>query len=193
MKRKLMMIACLCTLLMGCASKPVQQDMGESGEQQDVKTPVAENTVQTDIPEKDNSPKGYMFKSGDAVISVDQDMSEILAALGEPDSYFEAPSCAFEGKDKIYTYSHFVIYTYPQGDKDFVSSVVLMDDFVETPEGVYIGSALSDILKAYGTEYKEEKGSCTYSKDGMNLLFLYDEDEYVTSIQYISGILDAAN
>lgn len=193
MKKKAMMLVCLCALLAGCASKPVQQETGESGKPQDVKTPAATEDVQAGTPEKDNSPKGYLFKSGDLTISVDQDMSEVLAGLGEPDTYFEAPSCAFNGLDKIYTYSHFIIYTYPNGDKDYVSSVVLMDDFAETPEGICIGSSLSDVVKAYGTEYTETKGAYTYVKEGMNLLFLYDEEEYVTSIQYSSGILDSEN
>ena len=39
------------------------------------------------------------------VSSVNQDMTEVLAAEGEPLSYFEAESCAFNGLDKTYTYA----------------------------------------------------------------------------------------
>ena len=42
-------------------------------------------------------------------------------------SYFEAPSCAFDGIDKTYTYAGFELLTYPKDDKDYVSSVVLKD------------------------------------------------------------------
>lgn len=135
------------------------------------------------------SQKGYVFSCNGTTVAVDQDMATVLAGLGEAMSYFEAPSCAFEGLDKVYTYNGFVIDTYPQGEKDFVSAISLTDDVVTTPEGVYNGCSLADVTAAYGTNYTEEGGMVVYKKDGMKLCFIV-QDDTVTSIQYLSTVLD---
>lgn len=135
------------------------------------------------------SQKGYVFTHNGTTVSVDQDMSDVLKGLGEAASYFEAPSCAFEGLDKVYTYNGFTIDTYPQDGKDLVSAITLTDDIVTTAEGVYNGSSLADVTAAYGTDYAEEGGMVVYKKDGMKLCFIV-QDDVVTSIQYLSTVLD---
>lgn len=131
--------------------------------------------------------KGYVFETNGTTISVDADMAPIVAALGEPTSYFEAASCAFEGLDKVYTYNGFEINTYPSGDKDLVSSIVLKSDSVTTKEGAYIGMTL-DALKGIYSDAEEVNGSVTLEKDGMKLLFIIDGGA-VKSIQYLSNNL----
>jgi hypothetical protein len=135
--------------------------------------------------------KGYTFKSKGVEISVDANFAPILAELGEPNNYFEAPSCAFEGLDKIYTYSGFTVNTYPQGDDDFVSSIVLNDDSVTTTEGVYIGGTVDDMENAYGAAAVTDSGQFIYEKEGMKLGFiLSDEDDSIIAIEYMSKVLD---
>ena len=133
--------------------------------------------------------KGYVFSYQGTTVAVDQNMAEVLKGLGEASSYFEAPSCAFEGLDKVYTYNGFVIDTYPQGAQDLVSAISLTDDVVTTAEGVYNGCSLADVTAAYGTNYTEEGGMVVYRKDGMKLCFIV-QDDTVTSIQYLSTVLD---
>ena len=60
-------------------------------------------------------------------VAIDADMAQLLQELGDPQSYFEAASCAFEGLDKTYTYSGFTITTRPE-DADLVTSILLTDD-----------------------------------------------------------------
>lgn len=127
----------------------------------------------------------YVFQSGTATVSIDQDMAEVLAALGEPKSCFEAESCAFEGLDKTYTYSGFVINTRPDGEKDYVSSIVLTDDSVTTPEGVYIGSTAADVTAAYGESDSALDTLLTYTKGGCVLNFILDGGT-VISIEYLA-------
>lgn len=193
MKKKLFAIMiCSVLCLAACGKKDAKE---ETKQPQDVKTEQqdsvnkTENTAQG---EEKKEPVGYFFTNESVNIYMDQDIAEIVKGIGEPVSYFEAASCAFEGLDKVYTYDHFVINTYPLGGKDLVSSVVLMDDLVETPEGAYIGCSAKDVVDAYGSDYKETAGAYTYSKDGMDLMFLFDGDS-VKSIQYFSGILNTAN
>lgn len=151
---------------------------GESGEGQESQ-------------QADSSPeeifKGYVFKVGDVTVEVDGDVAPVIEALGEPASYFEAASCAFEGLDKIYTYNGYEIDTYPAQERDLVSAVILKDDSVSTAEGICIGDSLEKLLEAYG-EGAQENGMLVYSRDGMKLCFILQEDS-VVSIEYRSTAL----
>ena len=132
--------------------------------------------------------KGYLFKYGDVTVSVDQKASEVVDKLGTY-TYYEAPSCAFNGLDKIYTYPSFEIDTYPEGDSDYVSAIIFKDDMVETLEGACIGMEKSKVVKLYGEPTETSGTLAVYSKDGMQLRFIYGSDDCVTSIQYMSGVL----
>jgi len=136
-----------------------------------------------------NDSKGYVFEYDGQTIVIDDNAASTIAALGEPVSYFEAASCAFEGLDKMYTYSSFELDTYPTGDDDFVSAIIFKDDSISTPEGIRIGSSLADVTAAYGDSYEEEVGQIVYTKDGMTLTFVIADDT-VASIEYNSTVLD---
>lgn len=143
--------------------------------------------VQSNAPTESQAPAApdtYVFLSGDFAISIDQDMAEVLAALGEPQSYFEAASCAFEGLDKIYTYPGFQITTRPDGDKDYVNSILLTDDSVTTPEGIYIGCLKEDVLEAYKCSADGPDGSLMLTLDNTTLSFIF-QDGKVLSIEYL--------
>ena len=85
------------------------------------------------------------------------EIAPIVAALGQPQNYMESPSCAFTGLDKIYTYPHFMIYSYPMNNVDYVYMVTLTDDIVSTDEGVKIGIDISSAVTA--TEITIRKSS----------------------------------
>lgn len=161
--------------------------VGCGGDKKVISGDVDNKAPQSTESSQGSTVKGYVLKSKNATISIDGDMAPVAEALGEPVSYFEAASCAFEGLDKIYTYNGFVVETYPSGGKDLVSSIVIKDDSVKTPEGITIGSTKDEMVKAYG-DYTEETGMCVYKKDGMKLCFLLKNDS-VSSIQYKSTVL----
>lgn len=131
--------------------------------------------------------KGYVFVASGVTVEVDADMAPVLQALGEPASYFEAASCAFEGLDKIYTYNSFEIDTYPLQDQDLVSAIILKDDSVTTAEGICIGDSLEKLQETYG-EGAQENGMLVYEKDGMKLCFILQDDNII-SIEYRSTAL----
>ena len=131
--------------------------------------------------------KGYVFVAGGVTVEMDADITPILQALGEPMSYFEAASCAFEGLDKIYTYNSFEIDTYPAQDKDLVSAVILKDDSVTTAEGICIGDSLEKLQETYGDGI-QESGMLVYEKDDMKLCFILQDDSII-SIEYRSTAL----
>lgn len=137
---------------------------------------------------------GYIFNvqvgSENVSVTTDIEMADVLDELGEAASYFESASCAFEGLDKVYTYDHFRIETYPDGDKDIISSIVLLDDLIATPEGISIGMTEQDVENAYGTDCEDIKGMKVYTKDEKHLAFLI-RDGVIESIQYNSAVLDS--
>ena len=131
--------------------------------------------------------RGYVLTVNNVTVEVDAEAAPIVEALGEPVSYFEAASCAFEGLDKIYTYNSFEIDTYPSQDKDLVSAVILKDDSIATAEGVCIGDSLEKLQEVYG-EAAQENGMLIYAKDGMKLCFIIQDDSII-SIEYRSTAL----
>ncbi len=154
--------------------------MGQNAMEGDATAPVQTNNTSLD---------DYVFEYKGVKISLDMNTNEFLSALGEPLHYYEVKSCAFEGMDKIYTYTSFEISTYPNGANDLVSSIYFKDDTVTTQEGAYLGMAKSDVLALYGSNYTESAGAYVYSKGGMELHFIFD-GETLASIEYVTTVLD---
>lgn len=154
--------------------------MGQNAMEGDATAPVQSNNTSLD---------DYVFEYKGVKIAPDMNTNEFLVALGDPLHYYEVKSCAFEGMDKIYTYTSFEISTYPNGANDLVSSIYFKDDTVTTQEGAYLGMAKSDVLALYGSNYTESAGAYVYSKGGMELHFIFD-GETLASIEYVTTVLD---
>lgn len=185
MKRNLLCSLLALAMVLSLAACGGKEQPGGSGGQ----TSQPGQTSQSAQPGQSTQPGGagvaeYVFRSGDTVVSIDQDMAEVLAALGEPKEYFEAESCAFEGMDKTYTYSGFVITTRPEGEKDFVNSILLTDDSAATPEGIYLGSAADDVTAAYGESAGATDTFLPYTKGNTSLNFVLSGGK-VISIEYL--------
>ncbi|MCQ2354234.1 MAG: hypothetical protein MJ102_03920 [Clostridia bacterium] len=115
------------------------------------------------------------------------EIAPIVAALGQPQNYMESPSCAFTGLDKIYTYPHFMIYSYPMNNVDYVYMVTLTDDIVSTDEGVKIGTDISSAVTAYGNNYKEEFGTYYFTK-GKSQIWIKTENNLIKDITYAAVV-----
>lgn len=151
---------------------------------------IVTETEQSDSDnKKEEKYKGYVFIYRDVAIEIDAEASSLLKQLGEANSYFEAASCAFNGLDKMYTYSSFELDTYPIDDKDYVSMILFKDDAVSTAEGISIGDSAEKIIQTYGEDSSQENGMTVYHKDGMKLCFIV-EDGSVSSIEYRTTVLD---
>lgn len=126
---------------------------------------------------------GYQFDYNGIAIHMNDKAEKIVDTLGKPLEYFEAPSCAFQGLDKIYYYSGFNLSTYPGTDGDYVSAIDFSDDSVSTKEGITLGTSRDKVTGAYGNDYTEDNGSLIYTKDKTRLTFLMEGDS-VSSINY---------
>ena len=127
--------------------------------------------------------EGYYLVLKDTKIAIDGDMKAITDALGEPTSYFESNSCAFQGLDKVYTWGSVTVRTYPEDDGDCVLSIELKDDSVSTPEGIGIGDSDERVEELYGTPDKTTDVAKIYTKGNTDLTFLITNGE-VTAITY---------
>lgn len=134
--------------------------------------------------ETSNSNNNFVFVNNNVSIAIDAVASNVLDELGEPMDYFEAPSCAYQGLDKTYYYTGFEVTTYTDEEEvDHIANVVLVDDTVETKEGIYIGASMEDVVSAYGDDYKESTNQYTYIQGDSELQFIFKEG-LVASILY---------
>lgn len=105
-------------------------------------------------------------------------------AIDEEAVLSEIPSCAFEGTDKIYTYSGVEITVAKMDNKDKVYSVYFLDDSVETKEGVKITDSKDKMIEKYGENCTITMGTkYTYIKGNVELAFIVEND-IITSIEY---------
>lgn len=183
-KRVIQKFLCLLLLIIagstGCAA-----ENGEKG------SPVSltSTPVPTVALEKEQQLSGYVFEYQGICMAMDMEAAEVIKALGEPLSYFEAASCAFEGLDKIYNYGSFELDTYERNGKDYISGIYFRDDLIATKEGISLYMPEMELWNIYGETGKNESGAVVYEKDGMKLCFLV-KDGAITSIEYRSGVLD---
>ena len=195
MKKKCLAILIGCLLLTGLTACGEEEVKVVNKLPEESNSEAEEKINQKDAGEEE-ALTGYIFDvdvDGTIVsVTTDADMKGILEQLGEPASYFEAASCAFQGLDKTYTYEHFRIETYPEGETDKISSIIFLDDIEETQEGIGIGMTKEDMENAYGTEYEENGSMVIYTKDGKHLSFLM-KDGVIESVEYNSAVLDSTN
>ncbi|MCD7883068.1 MAG: hypothetical protein LUI87_05095 [Lachnospiraceae bacterium] len=117
------------------------------------------------------SSSGFTFTYEDTTVVMGSEADPVIEALGDDYEYFESASCAFDGLDKVYTYSHFKLNTYPVDDVDYVLSIVFRDDTIETEEGITIGRSKDDVIEAYGEPDEEKTASLVYERDDTTITF----------------------
>lgn len=172
--KKIVIILGLILFMAGCDG---ENSDGSSTESMQSSLSV-ENTVS-------ESTEGYSFFYNNTEIVLNTNAAPVIAILGTPQSYFESPSCAFQGKDKFYNYNSFEIDTYPIDEVDYIYVIKLLNDSISTPEGAYIGCTLSEVKAAYGDNYTEKNGFYTYTLGKTSLEFVTSNDK-VTEINYIA-------
>lgn len=160
-----------CGLMVGCGDSGASSDAQQSG---DAATSQDTQTTKGDV---------YTYDLNGTKVALHAEMAPIVEDLGEADSYFESESCAFQGLDKVYTYGSVVITTYPVDNVDYVYSIELKDDTVETAEGICIGASKDDVTAAYGDPAEDTGTALVYEKGESTLSFIL-EDDAVSSIVY---------
>ncbi len=104
-------------------------------------------------------------------ITAETPVDEILSALGDGYEYAEAISCVYTGMDKTYIYDAATLYTYPDGETDWLMELYCEAD-VQTSRGIGIGASKDDILAQYGDGFVETGSLLSYElpvSEGENL------------------------
>jgi len=179
-------------LIAGCAGNPKKLSAEQTFAESQPEAGPANNPQLGSADANSKSPvisvgnaEGFPFEYRGQIIYVGMPAGPIIDQLGEPRSVFVERSCAFEGEgnDKTYIYSGIDMQTFQLGDNDYVLAVVLRDDSVETPEGLYIGMAEEDALALLSEAYEEDGGIYTYTK-GRGTLKVGTEMGEVKSLAY---------
>ncbi len=195
----LMLVGVLCCLMLTACGNTAESDNQQSAttNQENVNTEAQNNNTAvtgteagtsdseqtTDASEESGFPTAYYFTVDGLDIHMDDEMAPILEALGEPNFYYEAQSCAFEDMDRIYTYSGYEIFTYVIDGVERVNYMWFTDDSRKTREGAGLGTTLAELEAMYGTEYEQDNTKYSYSIDNCKLSFILENDA-VISVEY---------
>lgn len=176
MKQAITLILALCMAVSLCACG------SSAGEPQQTLAPQqTKATQQADAPRQEA--EGYVVAVKGCEIAMKAPAEPIVDALGDPQSYTEEASCAFDGLDKTYYYGSFYMTTYPMNGKDYVYRLWFADDGVSTPEGISIGSTQAEVEQAYGSDAFDGAKAYIITKGETRMTILVS-DGVVTSVQY---------
>ena len=188
-------ILCIITFLL-CACGTVQTDSDVLSVTAQSALSVSENelnesyttVIQSDTVIQERDFALTVSGEGETVtLKPDDNLGELLPLLGDAFSYFEVPSCAFHGLDKIYTFNDFKIDTYPDGEIDRIYLISLMSDLVPTQEGLMIGAKESEIVNIYGEPQEMKGNEYIYYRDHSKLGIIV-QNGMVAAITYYSNV-----
>jgi hypothetical protein len=160
--------------------------------------PAASPTPRPSAQSASPAPAGS-FSSADLAFAIagksvrlDENVSAALRLLGDGYSYLAAPSCAYTGEDKLYSYDGIDIATLPI-DGDLICAIDVTSGDYKTSKSIGLGSPLSQIVAAYGKDYTLDAGALTYWDGEKNnpktpqLYFALDGKDTVTMFGMYNG------
>lgn len=123
--KKIISIVLLCAtavLLCACGGTSAQDASAPGGSAVPPMQTASGSDAQTpaDAPE-DNAAENEQKTLAESYIG--KEVSELIAAIGEPESSSYASSCLGSGEDGELVYDGFTVYTYKEGDSEVVQNV----------------------------------------------------------------------
>lgn len=148
-------------------------------------TVVSEASQSTLISEEEGNGEddSYYYVYNNVTLKTNTNVEDVIKPINEEYEYFETNSCAYLGKDKVYTYVNFIISTYPQDGADFISSIEITSDAIPTVEGICVGDSMGKVKSIYGDNFVDSGTSLTYIK-GESAISFIDDNGVVSSILY---------
>ncbi len=127
--------------------------------------------------------KAYAFAANGVTFTVGNS-ADILNRIGSWKSMNSSDACGgFSGKDYIYYYEGFSIYTTPDKSGNVINMIELTSDQAKLPNGLTIGSTRKDVVDAMGSEGTAQGESLVYTSGTVKLTFIMRDDS-VTNVQY---------
>ena len=147
-------------------------------------TAAAQTDPAADIQQEATAPageEGFRFTLEGVALVPGTDYD--AAALPEPGSVYQVPSCAIEGTDNVYSFDAVEVTAFFDGTKEIIYSIAILDPNVCTDEGLYLGDSVDRALELYGEDYQENGTAMVYTK-GMTMLTLIVQNGYVVDIEF---------
>ena len=168
----------------------------ESSEQSEAE-PVHVSEEPSVVSEPDPVPVSGSFSASDltfafngAQITPDDNMSSVLASVGDAQNVTSVPSCIGVGEDKIYSYGEFKIESYPNSAGERVLNITIEGSTVSTPKGIRVGMTADDVKAAYGTDALDPSSDdyiLIYRSGSRHLDFLM-ENGVIFEIDYVLDV-----
>jgi len=124
------------------------------------------------------------------------DAAPLLEVLGSDYVEEKAPSCAFVGEDKVFTYDTITIFTYPVDGVDMIDEVDVYQADYTTTKGISLGASLDDVIAAYGDKGFAQGESYVYVLSGdiddlksPKLYFDFTDDKVSGIVYYAASSL----
>ena len=146
-------------------------------EGKETKNPVKKNEKISEE-KKDN---GFVFLYRGINVTPGQEFKE--KAIDEEASYMELESCAFDGNDKVYTYTDVEITVSEMKGKDVIYTIYFLNETISTTEGVKVSDEKAIMIERYGESYEKINNKYVYKKGDVIVSFIVENDTIV-SIEY---------
>ena len=186
MRKLAILIIPVVLIIAACSTQPEPGNNQQSYQPTTAQLPSPQPPAETPQPTNTTNAQAtpaFALPLGNFIIYMDQNIQEVIDTMGEPLGVFEAPSCAFDGIDRIFSFPGLQIHTYPQDGDDFIHTVSVRDDSILTQNGIYLGNSWDSVLSAYGNDYQHAYGMFTFTK-GVTTLSIFVEDDMVVAITY---------
>lgn len=126
--------------------------------------------------------KGYSFMVGERTLTPGALVGTSLEGLGAYE-YSESGSCGgIPGKDEVYRFSGFTVYTTPGEEGQIIAKIELTDDTYATSNGVRVGDNRSVVNEKEGIS-ESIGGSIVYTGEFTKLTIVV-RDDVVVGISY---------
>lgn len=137
----------------------------------------------SDKPKQQKQETEYVYLYEEQKIAMGDDVEAAVEILGEEFEYFEAPSCAVDGVDMFYYYRNVTLVANEIDGRKIVTGLWLLNDAVETAEGIRINSDYEEVLATYGSEYERKGDIMIYSGKNVELSIGITERK-VSTLEY---------
>ena len=139
------------------------------------------NNSNTNVSES-SSKEGFLVKYDGVNVAPGSKFDE--SKISEEATISEIPSCAFEGTDKVYSYSGVEITVCDIDGVPTVYSVYFLDDTISTEEGVKISDSKDLMIEKYGQDYENSLSNKFDYKKGKVILSFIVENDNISGIEY---------
>ena len=128
-----------------------------------------------------SSPFCVVYKG--ITIQLDKSADNVLEKLGKAKYEDNLGDCGGIGVQMKYTYDDITVNTLKEQGGEVIHKIAFVNDLVETPKGISIGSSEAEVKSAYGEPSSTDGGKLLYKSGDLELEFSI-KDGSVSAVNY---------